>query len=263
MEFLKIVGSGNDFVVIDNRKAEITRRNLLAQKLCNRKLGVGADGLLLLENSKRADFIMRIFNPDGSEAEMCGNGLRCIVRYIQEKKLLQKKKKITIETKAGIHEAESGTERIKVQMFVIGNPKLHIQIPTDGAIITGYCINTGVPHTVIMVKNVGKIDVKTLGPEVRFHRRFKPRGTNVDWVEIVDGKNIKVRTYERGVEEETLSCGTGVVAGAIISFLLGKTSPPVNVVTASKEKLKVFFSKNLENIFLEGKSAYVFKGTIG
>lgn len=259
MEFLKIVGSGNDFVVIDNRKNLIKERKKIAIKLCNRKFGVGADGLLLLENSKKADFKMRIFNPDGSEAEMCGNGLRCILRFISENSL-SSKKKLKIETKAGILEGEIKGKNIKVKMILLGKPELNIEIPVNNKKIIGDFINTGVPHTVIFVENVDKVDVENLGPKIRYNKIFAPNGTNVDWVEVIKDGWIKIRTYERGVEGETLSCGTGSVASAIITSLKRGMKSPINVITKSNEILKVYFDRDLKNIYLEGKTLYVFKG---
>lgn len=258
IEFSKIVGSGNDFIVIDNRKNLIRNRKSIAIKLCDRKFGIGADGVLFLEKSKKADFKMRIFNPDGSEAEMCGNGLRCILRFIKEKKILNKKKTY-IETKAGIMDGEIKGKNIKVRMNIIEKPKFDISIPVDNQILKGNFINTGVPHTVIFVDNIDKVDILNTGPKIRYNKIFGKKGTNVNWVEIVNEKFIKVRTYERGVEGETLSCGTGSVASAIITGL--KTgSYKIKVLTRSGEILNVYFDKDLKNVYLEGKTFYAFKG---
>ncbi|MGC8977620.1 MAG: diaminopimelate epimerase [Candidatus Ratteibacteria bacterium] len=259
MEFSKIVGSGNDFIIINNLEGRIKNRKNLAIKLCDRKFGVGGDGILFLEKSKKADFKMRIFNPDGSEAEMCGNGLRCLLRFIYENKLT-KKKKLMIETKAGVLDGEIKNKNIKVRIKIMGEPRLNMKIPVDNEIIISNYINTGVPHTVIFVDDVEKVDVLKLGPKIRFSDIFGKEGTNVDWVELVGDRTIKIRTYERGVENETLSCGTGCVASAIITFLYKKMKPPINVITKSKEILKVYFDEDLKNIFLEGKTFYSFKG---
>jgi len=259
MEFLKIVGSGNDFVVIDNRKGIIRRREELAKKLCDRKMGIGADGLLLIENSKKADFKMRIFNPDGSEAEMCGNGLRCVFRFLKEKKITHKKS-LMIETKAGILDGEIKKGRVKIRMRIIGKPHLNMKIPLEKENIEGHFINTGVPHTVIVVQNIEKVKVEQIGPEIRYHKIFQPEGTNVDWVEIVDERKIKMRTYERGVEGETLSCGTGAVASGIITHLLGYTRSPLSVLTSSGEILKIYFDENLSSVYLEGDTFLSFNG---
>jgi diaminopimelate epimerase len=259
MEFAKIVGSGNDFIVIDNRENIIKKVNKIAKKLCDRRFGIGADGLLLLEKSKRVDFKMRIFNPDGSEAEMCGNGLRCILRYIYENSLSDRKK-LEIETKAGILDGEIKGKKIKIRIKLIGEPNLNIKIPVDRKIITGNYINTGVPHTVIFVNNIENVNIEEIGPKIRYNKIFGEKGTNVDWVKIVKDGFIKIRTYERGVEGETLSCGTGVVASAIITFLNKGMKSPINVITRCGEILKVYFDRKLENIYLEGKTLYSFKG---
>ncbi|MGC9031755.1 MAG: diaminopimelate epimerase [Minisyncoccia bacterium] len=259
MEFLKIVGSGNDFVIIDNRKKLIKNGSSLAIKLCNRKFGIGADGLLLLENSKKADFKMRIFNRDGSEAEMCGNGLRCILRFISENSI-SKKKNLKIETKAGVLDGIIKNKIVKVRMNIIGKPKLNIQIPVEKSRITGNFINTGVPHTVIFVDNVDKINLEKIGPQIRYSKVFGENGTNVDWVEIVKEGIIKIRTYERGVEGETLSCGTGAVASAVITSIVKRFKSPITIIPKSKELLKVYFDKNFNKIYLEGKTFYTFKG---
>jgi len=259
MEFFKMVGSGNDFVVIDNRKGIISSRKAIACKLCPRKFGVGSDGLLLVENSKKADFRMRFFNPDGSEANMCGNGLRCIVRFVFEN--ICHKKELTVETKAGILEGYvKKANNIKVQLNISGNVKLNIKIPVGKTIVTGHFINTGVPHVVIFTDNIEKIEIEKNGPLIRYHKIFAPEGTNVNWVQVIGNNSLKIRTYERGVEGETLSCGTGSVAGALISHSLGKTVSPVRVLTRSGETLHVYFDPEFRKIYLEGKTLLAFKG---
>ena len=263
MEFLKITGSGNDFILIDNRNNILKRKSQRAKKLCDRKSGIGADGMILLEQSSKADFKMRIFNSDGSEAEMCGNGLRCFIRFIKEQKI-SSKKSLDVETKAGIYLARISGNNVTVKMFLLGKPKNNISISLGKTKVTGHHVDTGVPHTIIFVPDVDKVDLVNMGPKIRYHSIFKPRGTNVDWVELINKKTIKVRTYERGVEAETLSCGTGVVASAVISFLLEKVDSPVNIITASGDTLKVFLAdKSLTEILLQGPTTYIFKGTEG
>ncbi|MCM8829715.1 MAG: diaminopimelate epimerase [Candidatus Omnitrophica bacterium] len=258
MNFFKMAGSGNDFVVIDNRENIIKDRAKTAIALCNRKFGIGADGLLLVENSKIADIRMRIFNPDGSEAEMCGNGLRCIMLFAVSRKIT-KGNSINVETGAGVLRGSVKGKRVKAQLKLGGVPKL-VKIPLEKKNITGYFINTGVPHTVIFTTSIEKVDVNGEGPVIRYHKLFKPKGTNVDWIEVVDTNTIKIRTYERGVEGETLSCGTGSVAGAIAGFLKGRVSPPVKVISRSGEILAVYFDTAIENAYLEGDILTIFKG---
>ncbi len=259
MDFLKITGAGNDFVVIDNRSGAVTKRKRAAVALCDRKFGVGADGLLLLENSKTADFRMRIFNPDGSEAEMCGNGLRCIMRFAAERRIVRRSA-MRVETGAGVLEGEMKGRTVKAQLTLSGKPVTGIKIPLNKGAVTGHFLNTGVPHAVIVTTALQKIRLNELGPLIRNHRMFRPAGTNVDWIEIKSRHSIGIRTYERGVEGETLSCGTGSVAGAIISFLLDKTEPPVKVTARSGEKLTVYFDSSLSKIHLEGDIFISFKG---
>jgi len=259
MNFSKLTGSGNDFVVIDNRKTEITKRKQAAVRLCDRKFGIGADGLLLLEASEKADFRMRIFNPDGSEAEMCGNGLRCILRFAAETGI-SRKKIVHVETLAGILEGQVSGSTVKAQLNVTGELRLNLRIPAGNTVVTGHFLNTGVPHTLIMTDDIDKVNIQTLGPAIRYHKLFKPKGTNVDWIEIVNRHFLKIRTYERGVEGETLSCGTGSVAAGIAGFLLGKIDSPVTVLARSGEKLCVHFDKTLRAVYLEGKIAFAFRG---
>ncbi|MCM8769045.1 MAG: diaminopimelate epimerase [Candidatus Omnitrophica bacterium] len=260
MEFVKLVGSGNDFVVLDNLNGKIRDGGRLAKLMCHRKFGVGADGLLLLERSNKADFRMRIFNPDGSEAEMCGNGLRCLTRFISLKHF-SSKRRLTVETRAGIHETFILGASIRTSMRIVGKPNLNQKITVDGHQLTVHFINTGVPHAVILVDEIVAVQVSRQGPQVRFHPFFQPAGTNVDWIEITGKNTLKIRTYERGVEAETLSCGTGTVAAAIVAYLLNQVNPPVSVLAASGEKLNVDFSPDLEKIFLEGRTSFPFSGT--
>jgi len=263
IDFTKVVASGNDFIIVEKDKLFTIRYPLYAKKLCDRKFGVGADGLLILEKSKIADIKMRIFNPDGSEAEMCGNGARCVALYLKSK-IKNQKSKISIETKAGIIESEVKGFNVKIKLTNPKGIKLNIPLKINNRILRVNCINTGVPHTVIFVEGLAKIDVINLGRKIRFHKKFSPEGTNVDFVEIQDDNYINIRTYERGVEDETLSCGTGAVASALLSALrFPLTTNRINVHTKSGEILKVYFSKeddNFKDVWLEGKVQKVFKG---
>ncbi len=256
MKFTKMDGAGNDFVLVDGGTKDLKG---LARFLCQGKTGVGADGLLVLEKSKKADFRMRIFNADGSEAEMCGNGLRCAVLYFG------KKGKVKIETIAGMYEAEiTGKDKVKIKMEGPKDLKLDIPIAANDRKIKVNYIDSGVPHVVIFVQGLDGIDVRSIGQAVRYHERFKPRGANVDFVEIIDDKNIKMRTYERGVEGETLACGTGAVASAIISNAQQGTKDNVNVHVKGGV-LKVYFKNKkgeIEDVFLEGEAKEVYKGEV-
>jgi len=272
LNFTKMVGAGNDFVVIDNglklRSQKFKGFAEIAKEICNRKTGVGSDGVLVLEKSKRADFRMKIFNADGSEAEMCGNGLRCAILYSKTHGCAGKR--IKVETKAGIYEGDAtAKDRVRVKMEDPKDLRPGFSIGVSGRKIKANFINTGVPHTVMFVEGLDKIDVDTVGSEIRHHDEFKPKGANVDFVEIVDDENIKMRTYERGVEGETLACGTGAVASAIIAALSCKFKAyglklKINVHTLGGI-LKVEFQKidsKIKNVYLEGGAEEVFTGEI-
>ncbi len=262
LNFTKMVGAGNDFILLDSKvKGEGLRvKNYcqLARKLCDRKTGIGSDGILVLEKSKIADFKMNVINSDGSIAEMCGNGLRCAVLF------LGNKRKVRVETKAGIYEGEiTAKDRVKVKMQEPKDLRLNFPINVNGRKIKVNFINTGVPHTVVFVDGLDKIDVDAIGSAMRHHDEFKPKGTNVDFVEIMDDNNIKMRTYERGVEGETFACGTGAVASAIISRVKGEgLRVKINVHTLGGI-LKVEFQKignQIKNVYLEGEAKKVFTG---
>lgn len=261
-----MVASGNDFVIFKKNKPSLPVRQAgaMARQICDRKFGAGADGLLVLGKSQKADIRMRIFNPDGSEAAMCGNGARCAALYTK-RYTLNAKQKITIETKAGIIESEVKQDDVRIRLTGPRDIKLNIPIKLSNRNIKVNFINTGVPHTVIFVEGLDKIDVAILGRQLRYHKRFAPAGTNVDFVEVLSNDSIKVRTYERGVEDETLACGTGAVAAAlIVSYGLGITGyQKIKVHTKSTEILKVYFDRmgnSFKNVWLEGKTRIVYKG---
>jgi diaminopimelate epimerase len=275
INFTKMVASGNDFIVSELVNRQVGELKRLAQKICDRKYGVGADGLLVLEKSKIANVKMRIFNPDGSEAEMCGNGARCIAFYTKHQ-TPNTKHQIFIETKAGVIESCVNGNKVKIKLTEPKGLKLDIPIKVNKRTLYVNFINTGVPHTIIFVEGLDKIDVSVLGYSIRYHKRFAPSGTNVDFVEVLNNNSVKIRTYERGVEDETLACGTGAVAAALVrshkdtksplDFARGKQSQEsgkINVLTKSRETLKVYFDKldnRFSNIWLEGEANIVYKG---
>jgi len=271
INFTKLVASGNDFILLDLRKKpKGINLNNIAKKFCNRKLGIGADGLLVLEKSMRANVKMRIFNADGSEAEMCGNGARCVAYFIS--RIGTKLKKLfKIDTKAGALSAKVSGDNIKINMTEPKNIKIDSAIKINKHSLRFNFVNTGVPHVVILCEEIENIKVSSLGRLIRFHNNFKPAGTNVNFVEPISSDKIKIRTYERGVEEETLACGTGSVASAIIyvlkliksGLIKNKDSFNVYVDTVSGEILKVNFEviKNkIKNVWLEGKARIICKG---
>jgi diaminopimelate epimerase len=265
--FAKLVAAGNDFVLIDNRVYRISsqaRLKELALCMCDRKFGIGADGLLVLERSKVADVKMRIFNADGSEAEMCGNGARCFAYEFSGPRSWGKVFLVSLETKAGIVKGQVKDDEVRINLTVPKGLKLDIPLLVNGRKIKVNFIDTGVPHVVIFVQALETIDVQTLGRLIRYHRHFAPAGTNVNFVEVLSPGSIKIRTYERGVEAETLACGTGSTAAALVTSLrLEQDTDKINVHTASREVLKVHFEKigkGFRNVWLEGKARLVYRG---
>ena len=267
MKFYKLTAAGNDFVLIDNRENIIPedKHSYFAEKLCNRRYSIGADGLILLENSSKADFRMRYYNSDGSYASMCGNGGRSIAMFAYKLGIVGKNMKF--ETDAGLVSAEIKTATVvKLALY---NPKdlaLNEEIEVEDKKFTVHSINTGVPHAVVYVDNIENIDVEKYGNKIRFHKHFASNGTNVNFVKVDKEKNvIFVRTYERGVEGETFACGTGVTASSIISILLNKVKSPVHVVTKGKDNLYVsckIDSEKVSDVFLEGPAIVAFCGTL-
>lgn len=263
IKFTKAVATGNDFIIVDNRSSDIKQLSALSKKMCRRKRSIGADGLLVIEASKKADFKMRIFNPDGSEAEMCGNGSRCVALYAAAKKIARPG--MTIETLAGILNATVKGNNVKVKLTEPKEIKWNFCLMIDKCPYHLNFVDTGVPHVVHFVDDLEKIDVKNLGAHIRGHSEFSPEGTNADFVKIINKNNIKIRTYERGVEDETLACGTGAAASAIIAAESERMPSPVTVETRSGEKLKVHFEMingEFKNVYLEGAAEVVFEGTI-
>lgn len=262
IEFTKAVATGNDFVIVESKAVGSGKRfSELAKKICDRKRGAGADGLLIVEESKRADLKMRVFNPDGSEAQMCGNGSRCVALYAVTKKLAGPD--MTIDTIAGILSARVDGDVVKVRLTDPKEIKWNLCLMIDKCPYKLDFVNTGVPHVVHFVDDLDKIDVKNIGSYIRHHGEFAPEGTNADFVKITGKNSIKIRTYERGVEDETLACGTGAVASAVISAETESMTSPVTVETRGGERLKVYFDimdGDFKNIYLEGVAALVYEG---
>lgn len=261
--FYKMQGSGNDFILIDNRRNILKGRILkdLAIAVCHRHYSVGADGLIVIVPSKKADFKWRFFNADGSEAEMCGNGSRCAARFAYLKKIAGKN--MAFETLAGIIHAQVKNEQVKVHLTDASGLRMNIAVPLDSGLRMGHFINTGVPHLVYLSKDLDGEDVDRTGRTTRYHVLFKPAGTNVNFVQILGKHRIRIRTYERGVEGETLACGTGSVAASLVAGALGAVVSPVGVVTWSGEKLTVSFERSADgfsNIHLEGGTQLICEG---
>lgn len=265
LEFTKMNGAGNDFVLIDNRtrKLDLTREQVVS--LCDRHRGVGADGLILLVPclSGEADWAWQFYNSDGSTGEMCGNGARCFARFVQAR--TPTKGPFKFETEAGIISVAFQGERVTVTLSAPANLRLGEQIPLASGTQTIHSLNTGVPHAVLFVPDADQAMVMQLGPEIRRHRHFAPRGTNVNFVQVLEPGRIRVRTYERGVEGETLACGTGVTASALISSRVHHFSSPIQVQVQGGDILEVSFRESnggFSDVRLNGPAEFVFEGRI-
>lgn len=276
--FWKMHGAGNDFILIDDRSNQFPADDKgLIEKLCQRRTGIGCEGLILIRTSTVADFYMRFFNPNGNEADMCGNGARCIARLAYDMDIADATMKF--ETRAGIIAAEVNGDSVKLHLPPATNHKKNKTITLDtGEEINYDFLNTGVPHAVVQTNNLKSYPVKNNGHAIIKHKAFAPEETNVNFAEIVNPHHINIRTYERGVEDETLACGTGITATAIIMALRGLVHPPVSVKAASGDILTVDFTINdncsrpaewdknveinttIENITLTGPATYVFSG---
>ncbi|MBI2915950.1 MAG: diaminopimelate epimerase [Elusimicrobia bacterium] len=267
IHFYKMTGGGNDFVLFDNRENVLPKDyGTLAKKLCSRKFSIGADGLLILENADGSHFRMVYYNADGSRAEMCGNGARCIARFAYALQIAPETMRFL--TDAGPLDATVQDETVKLRM---GAPKdLKLDFPLkleEGKEIHISSVNTGVPHVVLLVTDIEKMDVDHLGRTIRYHKQFAPRGTNVNFVARKDPHTLLVRTYERGVESETLACGTGVVASALIGAVKGLVTSPVSCLTRGGETLKIYFTlksqtHSFSEVYLEGPAQICFVGEV-
>ena len=268
IKFTKMSAGGNDFIIIDRRQENTAfATGAFASQVCRRKFSIGADGVLLLESSPSADVKLRIFNPDGSEAEMCGNGACCTALYITHNAFYPTEECITINAKAGILEAVvTGENRVKLKMTTPKDIKFDLKAELDGARHELYFVNTGVPHTIIFVEDLKNIPIDKWGRKIRCLKDFSPHGTNVDFVKVKSDETLDLRVYERGVEKETFSCGTGAVAAAVVAAKTGRIKKsPVNVYPHGGHCLKVHLCFNGEKItdaYLESETQISYTGEI-
>ncbi len=252
MKFYKYQGTGNDFVMIDNRTNFFPKNDSeLIAKICDRRFGIGADGLILLENNPSTDFRMVYYNSDGNESSMCGNGGRCIVAFAQKLGII--KDKATFIATDGLHFATIKEDLISLQMKDVKQVKI-----TDEYLF----LDTGSPHHIVLVEELQSLDVKTQGAKIRYSDLYAKQGTNVNFVQQLAKDTFAIRTYERGVEDETFSCGTGATAVAIAMHASKKTNSTEVCIKVMGGELKVSFSKanSYERVFLVGKAEYVFEG---
>ena len=266
VRFWKLEGAGNDFLGLDGRAGGFKLKRQQIADLCDRRRGVGADGVLVVEKPKvrGADFRMRYYNSDGGEAEMCGNGARCfalLARAVSGRK----GNELRVQTQVGLLTLRTSGQEVQVSMTEPTKLRLGRKLVVAGRKLAVDFLNTGVPHAVLFVRSVRSIDVAKQGRAIRYHSAFAPSGTNVNFVEIGRGNRIHVRTYERGVEGETLACGTGVVASSILSNLRRGLRSPILVTTRGGDHLRVGFS--IENgharkVTLQGPARIVYTGVI-
>ena len=259
-----MAGAGNDFVVIDHRGGGIDDPAGLTRKICTRGLSVGADGLILIEKSDRATFRMRYFNSDGSLGEFCGNGTRCAARFALLHSIAPAK--MTIETDAGVVSAEVGSDDfVTISLPAPQSFRADRPLRAGDQTIQGSSITVGVPHYVLFPRtDLWSQDIVTVGRAIRMHRELQPAGANVNFVVVRDGHSIEIRTYELGVEAETLACGSGIVASVAVSALSGKVTSPVSVLTRSGATLQVSFTldgRELRDVRLKGDARLVYLGT--
>ena len=284
LKFTKMNGAGNDFVMLDNRDNSLTLEKSVIAKICDRHRGVGADGMLVVEPAQDgADFRMRYYNGDGGEAEMCGNGARCFARFAR--RISGKGGDVSFETIAGVIRAQMIGDNVRIQMSEPHSLALNQSLSAGTAKIVVHSLNTGVPHAVVFVgdsakpgdgasthpllhslrENLDAVDVRTLGNALRFHPHFAPKGTNVNFVTQTGPNAIAIRTYERGVEDETLACGTGMVACALILGELAGASSPVQVKVRGGDTLEIAWEKTGDtwrDVTLTGPADFTFDGEI-
>ncbi len=263
--FTKMSGTGNDFILIDHRTPFLPKEEMpaFAKAVCERRFSVGADGLIFLEKSATADFRWQFLNGDGSWAEMCGNGARCAARFAHAKGIAPAQ--MRFETVAGLIEAEVVDHSVKLKMTPPVGLRLDERVEINGQEQVVHSLNTGVPHAVLFMAEIDKAPVLEWGRIVRFHEHFQPAGTNVNFVGRKAGNALLVRTYERGVEGETMACGTGAVASAIIAGALGYVQAPVQVTTSGGEQLVIHYrleGREVSEVYLEGPASFIYEGML-
>mgnify|MGYP000947471078 FL=1 len=275
MDFVKMHGLGNDFVFIEDKTGQDKDYTALARAMCNRHTGIGADGLIVIVDSRVADVRMRIINSDGSEAEMCGNGIRCFAKYVYDSGIIEKKQ-FTVETPAGIMEPEitvGADNKAKLITINMGRPSFNrSEIPMEGAdgrvLNEDLCVDgenwkitsllMGVPHTVTYVDDVDTVDIEKIGPLFEKHEVF-PKHTNINFAQQMDDRTVKVRTWERGAGA-TLACGTGSCSVAVASFLNGRTGREVDI-QLPLGTLHIEYREEDGNVYMTGPAAVSFTGT--
>jgi diaminopimelate epimerase len=265
LEFTKMNGAGNDFLLLDGRSRNPHLAREQVVRLCDRHRGVGADGVMVLVPcaSGKADWAWKFFNSDGSDATMCGNGARCFARYVQ--RLTGAEHPLTFETGAGVIKAGFRGELVTIGLTAPHDWRLNLSMPLRSGATVVHSVNTGVPHAVLFVPDADLAMVSDTGAEVRHHAVFAPKGTNVNFVQVLGPDLIRVRTFERGVEGETLACGTGVTASALVSACVHGLHPPVRVRVQGGDTLEVGFNQqghDFTDVCLTGPADFAFEGRV-
>lgn len=268
IQFLKMNGAGNDFVMLDNRDGRHQLSTDAIARLCDRHRGIGADGVLLIEPAQAgADHRMRYYNADGGEAEMCGNGARCFARFAR-RTTGSGADKVSFETPAGLIKAEFVEgERVRIEMVTPTDFTPSLLIEIEGGVLKVHSINTGVPHACVFVDDLATTPVVSVGRALRRHAQFAPKGTNANFIKILGPQSIAIRTYERGVEDETLACGTGVTACALIFATQSGAPSPIDVQVKGGDTLQVGFVRGsnageFSKVTLTGPADFVFEGSV-
>ncbi len=258
--FVKYSGCGNDFIIVDNQDHSLTEylSPIHIQHLCHRRFGIGADGLIVFERSHPTHFHMRIFNSDGSEAEMCGNGIRCLAHFIHG--LFDINGEFTIETM--LQQIHVRVENGVVTVFMPLPSKVEYNVPLniDEEEVFVHALDTGVPHVVRFVDDIDCDLLMKSAPKIRFHPKFFPKGTNVNFAQLLPNGIVSIRTYERGIEGETLACGTGAVAVAVAASKIYGLSSPIKIKTRSSDVLEISFDHSSSYVAMTGPAVKVFDG---
>ncbi len=263
IQFSKFSASANDFIVLDNRNGGFTNSaSLLAKRLCSRRYSVGADGLILIENSNKASFRVRFINPDGLQFNTCGNGGRAAARYAFLSVIAGRK--MNLETNIGVIDAEVVGSSVKIRFVTPSRFTLNVPLIMNGRELKGHFVRLGDPHFIVYVKDIRTHKIVPLARKIRYHERFRPEGANVHFIEPVDRHYIKIRSYERGVEDETLACGSGCISAAIASYATKQATPPITFEPQSGIPLIVHFPEdsNFQDLYLEGDARLVYRGEL-
>jgi diaminopimelate epimerase len=271
IRFDKMNGAGNDFVMIDNQAGDIRLTAAQVRELCDRRRGIGADGVIVVETEPDMDFRMRYYNADGGEAEMCGNGARCVALFADRLGLGEREGdqlRLRFMTQPGPMEANVNNGRAAIRMTDASDFEINISLQVAHGDEMVHFVNTGVPHAVVIVDNADDLtnaEVTERGRAIRQHERFAPHGANANFVTLLENNCVRIRTYERGVEAETLACGTGSCAAAIVMAQLGHVSSPVTMRTEGGDDLTVSFDKTsagARGVVLEGPAALNYSGSV-